>query len=364
MRGWRWWVRSRWHTFITWLKREHRAFEEDDPMWVLMTALAVSMRAVDEDWLLRTFNAAPATAELGSRSRLFIMGDWATGTDRAQRVANSIHKMLLEKESLERDCHVIHLGDTYFSGFWFEQVSNVLWYWPVRDGASATSWALPGNHDYYSGARGFFEGLLGDDRFQNQSGVEGRASIFDLSNSDWRVIGLDTSWVGHDLPPEEEQWLRETLRDAQAQNQKVILLSHHQPWSAFGDGPNPPLWKRLKALWGRITRRHGHKLWKKVQPLLAERPVEAWFWGHEHRLALYTPTHEIERPRLVGNGGVPTGITDASYVDRPEIVAFEYQAPLPNDSRWCRFAFAVVDLDPGSFTEAYFDELGEPIAIP
>ena len=357
-------MRSRWRTFITWLKREHRAFEPDDPLWVLMTALALAHREASTDWAYRTFNPSPAKTELGTHSRLFIMSDWATGIERAQRVAKSVHTMLLDEESLARDCHVIHLGDTYFSGFWFEQISNVLWFWPVRDGASATSWALPGNHDYYSGAQGFFDSLLSDNRFANQSGDAGPTSIFELSNSDWRVVGLDTSWNDHDLPPEEEQWLDETLKAAEERKQKVILLSHHQPWSAFGDGPNPPLWKRAKALWAFITRRRGQNLWKKVQPHLAERPVEAWFWGHEHRLALYWPTPEIARPRLVGNGGVPTALTDSSYITDPDRVALDYEVPLSKDSSWCRFAYAIVDLDPGGMTETYFDEFGEPIPTP
>jgi Calcineurin-like phosphoesterase len=356
-------VRSRWRTFKSRFNREYTDYGPSDPRWALLTGLAVARRQRDREWRTRTFNAVPATADLGERVRLFIFGDWATGIDRAQRVAGAIRLKLGEQESVERDCHVIHLGDTYFSGYWYEQLKNVLWHWPVRGGANVKSWALPGNHDYYSGLQGFFEGLLRDRRFRNQYGPAAPTSIFDLSNAEWRVIGLDTSWIDHDLPEEEERWLSETLNSAWERKQSVILLSHHQPWSSFGHGPNPRIWQRGMAIWSQITGRSGRRLWKKIYPLLKGRPIEAWFWGHEHRLALYEPTKQIMRPRLIGNGGVPTEVTDASYVDRPEFVELDYQDPLPYDTHWCQFAFAVVDLDPGGgLTEMYFNEFGDLIA--
>jgi hypothetical protein len=226
---------------------------------------------------------------------------------------------------------------------------------------------LPGNHDYYSGTDGYFGLLLPHRLFARQRGDRGPTSIFELRNDRWCVLGLDSSWVDHDLPQAEVAWLDSALDRAEQQGQKVILLSHHQPFSAFGEGPHPPLWKRVLAFWARLKAwlagRRGDvtPLWEKVKPLIASRPVEGWFWGHEHRLALYKPTPEIKRPRLLGNGGVPSNVTDASYYTHPDLLAFDYETPLPNHPEWCRFAFAIVDLDEDGFSETYFDEYGAPI---
>jgi Calcineurin-like phosphoesterase len=349
------------------LQRLFVPFGPDDPVW-LGIGLAVAFRKLrDHERGALPLNDAPATGPLGERPRLFILGDWGTGTARARRVADAIHAKLAEPASRGRDCHVIHLGDTYAAGWSWEQLLHVVRLWPVRPDVQATSWALPGNHDYYSGGDGFFDVLLKHPLFAHQQAGGRPTSLFELQNDRWCVLGLDTGWVEHNLPPAEVDWLRGALERAGQQGQKVILLSHHQPWSAFGDGPHPPLWKRLKALGSRIAawlrrRSRSTTLWEKVKPLLASRGLEAWFWGHEHRLALYKPMlPEINRPRLVGNGGVPSPVTDATFQTHPELLAFDYENPLPGHSEWCRFAFAVVDLDGDQFSEAYFDEFGQPI---
>jgi Calcineurin-like phosphoesterase len=339
----------------------------DDPLW-LTIALAIAFRKYEDYELGKLpFNSSPATAALGERARLFILGDWGTGTERAQRVANAIHAKLRDSDSRGRDCHVIHLGDTYVAGWWWEQLLHVIRLWPVRGGVQATSWALAGNHDYYSGTDGYFDLLLGHPPFAHQHGDGRPTSIFELRNDHWCVLGLDSSWVDHDLPQAEVSWLDSALDRAEHQGQRVILLTHHQPWSAFGEGPHPPLWKRVVEFWSRLEAwlagRRGDvtPLWKKVKPLIESRPVAAWFWGHEHRFALYKPRREINRPRLLGNGGVPSHVTDASYYTHPDLLAFDYEAPLPDDPEWCRFAFAIVDLDDDGFSETYFDEYGAPI---
>jgi hypothetical protein len=130
------------------------------------------------------------------------------------------------------------------------------------------------------------------------------------------------------------------------------------------------LWKRALAVWSWIKAVFSGRdpkvtpLWKTVKPLLQAHPVEAWFWGHEHRLALYKATSEIVRPRLLGNGGIPSPVTDASYYTDAAAIVFDYEMPLSPGSSWCRFAFARVDLEGDGFSESYFDELGNPIELP
>jgi Calcineurin-like phosphoesterase len=340
----------------------------DDPLWGLMIGLAEAWRGYEEILIGKyPFNESPAGATLGEHSRLFLVGDWGTGIERAQRVANHIHEQLASEESRARDCHVIHLGDTYFAGWWWEQQLHIIDHWPVREDVKATSWALAGNHDYYSGGDGYFDWLLRHRHFTNQVANGRPTSIFELANKHWCVLGLDSSWIDHDLPEAELKWLRSVLNPEQPEMQKVILLSHHQPWSAFGDGPHPPLWKTLKAWFDKIisalTGRGRHPLWTKLEPLIRSRPLEAWFWGHEHRLAIYKTRRTIQRPRLLGNGGVPTPITDQAYITHPKLLKLDYEVSLRETPGWCRFAFARIDLDPKGLTEAFFDEYGNPIDV-
>ena len=74
---------------------------------------------------------------------------------------------------------------------------------------------------------------------------------------------------------------------AAAGTRKVIFCSHHQPFSSLDDqGPN------LQAALG---------------PLLDSQRIEAWFWGHEHRLVVYEPhpTWGV-KGRCIGHGGFPS----------------------------------------------------------
>jgi hypothetical protein len=104
------------------------------------------------------------------------------------------------------------------------------------------SWALPANHEMYSGAHGFFETILADDRFVRQrTAADEPTSWFRLTSSRWQVVGLDTTWhdpliefvkgnftglgaTGHLQDPQASTlagWADDTSR-------RLLLLSHHQ----------------------------------------------------------------------------------------------------------------------------------------
>jgi len=326
-------------------------FEPCDPGWLLI-GLALAERKIVGT---HAFNPTPASAPLGDPARLFLLSDWATGIERAQRVSQAVAHRLADADSRARDCHVLHLGDVYYAGWEGEQQRHVIDVWPTVWSAGGTSklqsWAIPGNHDYYSGGWGFFTHLLVDPLFRHQQSPDGKAtSIFELANDHWRILGLDTGWLDWDLTPEEVQWVTTSLRDARTSGQHVMVLSHHQPWSAF------------------MSPDQSTPLWQKMRPLLQSTPIEAWFWGHEHRLIVYDRTAEIDRPRCIGNGGVPEYVTGPSAVKNPAaafVLDFEEELPQSGtDEHWREFAFAVVDLDGAELTETYFDEFGNPINIP
>ena len=77
----------------------------------------------------------------------------------------------------------------------------------------------------YSGGRGYFDALS---LFFQQS-----SSCVALQNTNWLILGLDTAYVDFNLSPAQVQWITQMI--AAAGTRKVILCSHHQPFSSLDD---------------------------------------------------------------------------------------------------------------------------------
>jgi hypothetical protein len=128
----------------------------------------------------------------------------------------------------------------------------------------------------YSGGHGYFTALQ---NFFNQ-----QASCFAMQNDNWLIIGLDTAYVDSDLAGTQVDWLNSMV--AAAGTRKLILFSHHQPFSQLDS--------------------QGPQLQQKLHDLLNKQRIYAWFWGHEHRLVLYEPHSQWGfKGRCVGHGGFP-----------------------------------------------------------
>lgn len=216
-------------------------------------------------WLPPPAEPEPFTTAL----RVGILGDWGTGLYGAPACAASL-------KNDAKGCGLfLHLGDVYYSGTKDEMADRFLALWPQRQGA--ISRALNGNHEMYTGGHAYFEQALR--AFKQPS------SCFALQNEHWVLIGLDTAYQDHDLTPDQGPWLERLVQAAGAQR-KVVLFSHHQPYS--------------------LLESQGPKLIQKVAGLLARRRIFAWYWGHEHRCVLYD-----EHPawgvlgRCIGHSGYP-----------------------------------------------------------
>lgn len=258
---------------------------------------------------------------------LSVAGDWGTGTDEAQLVMKQMMKY-------EPD-YTIHLGDVYYVGDRPELEVNCLGADSARHkgvkwlSGTKGSFALNGNHEMYACGTAYFDhflttlGLI-DSRTGSATGQG--ASFFCLRNKYWKIIGLDTgynstgvraifsflsrikalqwfrktAWFKPSckLPDELLGWLGNVLQPASDENAAVgpddgspgiILLSHHEYYSSFDDWYPTPA-RQLRSL---------------VNP---EKPV-LWFWGHEHRFALYDcfGVQDGIRAfgRCVGHGGMP-----------------------------------------------------------
>jgi hypothetical protein len=227
-----------------------------------------------------------------------LLGDWASDTRESHNVAALCG---------ERD-YSIHLGDSYYVGNEKEIACNFNSSfgapWPY---GKRGSFALLGNHEMYSSGKAYFTQLLPYMTSSENGEVKGQeASFFCLENKYWRVIGLDTGYyslkgflgVGSNkklkLHDQQIEWIKNVVQP-EKDNRGIIFLSHHQPLSAFEDGYANPV-RQLAGLVG------------------ANRPV-LWFWGHEHRMALYgenTFDNGLKVfGRCMGNGGMPVDIDKA-----------------------------------------------------
>jgi hypothetical protein len=313
-----------------------RSMEESDWLgWGLSFAVAKSIRLAKGKHPFRTRPDDDVALKLDDRARLVLSADWGSGVARAQEIGKMMAKSLAETPDRER--HVIHLGDVYYAGRDFEYRTRLLPYWPAEEGQNIGSWNLNANHDMFTGGHGYFAALDSDARFASQLGF----SYFALESTHWLVVGLDTAWEAGGpkgdkggLRAPQIDWLMR-LRQ-RSPGKRLMLLSHHQPFSAFED--NSPL------------------LQSRMEPLLkGSTPIDAWFWGHEHRCAVYKPAHNIEYAALIGHGGVPV---HATKKPQPESLRFELRDSLPGGlfESFALMGFAVVDLDGPKAKISYTDE--------
>jgi hypothetical protein len=213
--------------------------------------------------------------KIANHCNIAVLGDWGTGLYGAPVCAVSVQN--------DPDPYhlLLHLGDVYYSGTPDEIEDRFISRWPQVPGA--LSRALIGNHERYTGAHGYFESLL--PRLHQTS------SYFALQNDFWLLIGLDTAFYqdfwGQEgvLDSDQVSWLGRILKTAG--NRKVVLFSHHQPFTL-------------------LDKNSGGNLFELLSEFLETGKIVAWYWGHEHRCLLYDshPQYKFSG-RCVGHSGFP-----------------------------------------------------------
>jgi hypothetical protein len=299
---------------------------------------------------------APRIVDLAPHARLILVGDWGTGGDQALAVAAQMRNQI--DAAGERQVHVVHLGDVYYAGTCWEAQHRFLDHWPVHPQETAPrvrSWCLNGNHDMYSAGEGLFKKILADDRFRHQRTQQDQVtSEFHLRNHDWDIVGLDTSWKFHltdirggegHLQKRQSRWLEAGLVGA---SRRRMLLSHHQPFTDRDDGAGVvEVGNLLEA----------------TAPLRQGRDIDAWFWGHEHRLITYRDRFGVHYGACMGHGAVLEEPAKAPAAGAGED---EFRATFTDDDgdEWRMPGFAVVDLDGPTATVRYIDMNGDPWQAP
>jgi 3',5'-cyclic AMP phosphodiesterase CpdA len=291
----------------------------------------------------RTYEA-PATGMfvMPDRVSIALASDWGTGTASAYAVGDAIR-------AVNPDI-TIHMGDVYYSGTREEYRDYFLDEpaWPhgslVASSASdaAGTYALNANHEMYSGGEGYFEEAL--------PALKQTASYFCLHNAHWRVVALDTGYhttrgvmivFKNDtkLHKANIEWLEKTVFADSGDRRPVILLSHHQWFSAF-------------------DKHEYRKVGDALLPYLDR--VALWFWGHEHRLAGYAPfglRGGVVRARCIGHGGMPVDVArKVERTDRPVVFHDEREAEIVDGERVGFCGFAHVRLEGPECVVEYIDE--------
>jgi calcineurin-like phosphoesterase family protein len=318
-------------------RRVFEQFSVTDIGWV-RSKLAEGIRLFRKRHAFNTNPARPVN--FGKNARLVVVGDWGSGLPRAQSVAKEMRKKIEEARTQGRNVHVVHLGDVYYSGWGHEYRKRFLPFWPVKinEAEQIGSWNLNGNHDMYSGGHAYYDVALADPRFARwQSDGHAGSSFFTLINDDWKIIGLDTSWEDGGLQEPQPQWLRDELRDAG--RRKTLLLSHHQLFSAYESGAS--------------------SLIEKVSPVLAECPVTAWFWGHEHRSMTFENNARVGFGCCLGDGGVPVYQWHRAGDAYPAPGRYEHRRFIAKGlEHWAYLGFCVLDFNGPAFDVRYYDETG------
>lgn len=303
-------------------------FEITDPGWA-KSLFSMGVRLLRRRRKFKEEAAPPQ--DLDPEARVLLVGDWASGHPRAQTVAHLMRQRIEQAVASGRQVHVVHLGDTYYSGWKKEYDNHFLNFWPVAPGEPHGSWSCNGNHDMYTGGHAFFDHLLLDPRFADQD----RSSYFSLENEHWQLLGLDTAWEDHGLKAPQADWI--DRKRADHPKRKTMLLSHHQLFSEYGSD--------------------GRKIEEKLGRQLAEKPVEAWFWGHEHKLIQFERGHRnVGYARCIGHGGVPVyvDLRDRKFPARWRDT--RYHATLAGLEKWSLFGFAVLDFRGAEVDVSYINE--------
>jgi hypothetical protein len=223
-----------------------------------------------------------------------VIADWGTGLDDA--------KWLLKEVMKKNPDMLIHLGDVYYAGTADAFRNNFLDV--INAGApNIPVYTLSGNHDMYGGGAPFYWVLTQLNATPALKPYQQKASYFCLRSANWQILAMDTGY--HDWDPvtvttnityldaKEAAWHVDKLNNAGGR--RTILLSHHQPFTAFGDGIGRGSSGKPLA--------YNPNLYSVFGPFLNN--IALWLWGHEHNFEFFNPYLGLKKGRCVGASAIP-----------------------------------------------------------
>jgi Calcineurin-like phosphoesterase len=269
------------------------------PVFLKIVAEKVHLQKKSEFPYVDPNDPSALASTLPDHCKIILVADWGANNDHAANIRDLIKKEVAETSE---PVYLIHLGDIYYSGMRSECLT-FLRNWPLRNEngpLKGRSFSLNGNHEMYSGGDGYFNIVL------PQLGQ--KASYFVLRSPKWDFYGLDTAYVPacFHSPADsrlDAQWLWLKKQMDGAADRKHVFFTHYQPCSA-----NLPEHQEGRVLREQIAELQTGGI----------RPVEGWFFGHQHKCYIYEDTRLPYRARLIGNGAFPHDIQREKFPDNDE----------------------------------------------
>lgn len=322
--------------------RSEFEFNVCDPLWATAIATYVAFLAGGGSPVYRGWTDPDPVFpfELRPDARIAFVADWGTGLPPAVQLIEQI------RDKFSPDV-VIHLGDIYYAGttaenerYFYDKMASVF------DLQETLVLSLCGNHDMYAGGAPYYALL---DRLGQKTRQGVSSSVFCLRNKHWQFLAMNTGFHDNDplpipqqpltsLQPEEVLWMQARLNEAG--DRKSVLLSHHQPISAFdtldGTGHNPRLTDPFANFQDRIA---------------------LWLWGHEHNMVIFDEDATVRRGRCIGCGAIPVFKDLDPY---KQVTAVKQGAPRLSlldgvDPPMFAHGYAVMTLDGPEATVQYID---------
>jgi len=258
-----------------------------------------------------------------------LVADWGTGQPEALEVLRQVKR--------QNPRVAIHLGDIYYAGTAAEVENYFARPWREilePESSGVISFALPGNHDLYSGGQAFYDLV---------KALGQGTSFFCLRNEHWQFIGLDTALNGRlggaptSLDPSEVTWLKDKIDTAG--ERRTVLLSHHQLFSTNErfDGKS-----------------YNQNLYDQVKDLLPK--VDLWLWGHEHDLVIFDEFMGLKRGRCIGGSAFPVGKHELPAMPENADVPFNKEVLLSKGPAFYQHCYAMIKLDGPRATVSYYED--------
>lgn len=268
-----------------------------DPLWALALADYLAWKASFKPAPYVTYkNLSDFIIPLPDKPELVIglIADWGTGLDDA--------RWLLAEVMKKSPDVLIHLGDIYYAGMSDEVRDNFLTI--INSAApSIPVYTLSGNHDMYSGGAPYYWLLSQLNAAPSLRPYRQQASYFCLRNAYWQILAMDTGLHDNDpltvttnltyLEDSEATWHADKLKNSGGR--RTVVLSHHQLFTAFGDGVGQGTSGKALAF--------NPKLYSVFQPFIGN--IALWLWGHEHNFEVFNPYVGLNKGRCIGASAIP-----------------------------------------------------------
>jgi len=95
------------------------------------------------------------------------------------------------------------------------------------------------------------------------------------------------------LEKSEAAWHADKLQNSEGR--RAVVLSHHQLFTAFGDGLGQGNGGKALA--------YNSKLYSVSQPFVKD--IALWLWGHEHNFEVFNPYIGLNKGRCIGAAAIP-----------------------------------------------------------